>query len=147
MKNFKAGDLIVQIKPEGCEIGKIKRIKEDGNYGLAWFHDSDTAALVNLDFIFPVLNDYCLKEILQKGIIMDKQKFREEVEKLYQTFDREDEEHQVNEVLERGLIDSFDLQFVNLFQDQLERLQDLVDEYLISDNLESLEEKKDEQNF
>lgn len=71
---------------------------------------------------------------------MDKQKFREEVEKLYQTFDREDEENQVNEALERGLINSFELQFVNLFQDQLERLQDLVDEYLISDNLENLEE-------
>lgn len=67
MKNFKAGDLIVQIKPEGCEIGKIKRIKEDGNYGFAWFHDGDTAALVNLDFVFPVLNDYCLEKILQKG--------------------------------------------------------------------------------
>lgn len=61
---------------------------------------------------------------------MDKQKFAEEVEKLYQVFDRENEEHQVNEVLERGLINSFELQFVNLFQDQLERLQDLVDEYL-----------------
>ena len=71
---------------------------------------------------------------------MDKQRFREKVEKLYQAFDREDEENQVNEVLERGLISSFDLQFVSLFQDQLERLQDLVDEYLASDNLENLEE-------
>ena len=71
---------------------------------------------------------------------MDKQRFREKVEKLYQAFDKEDEENQVNEVLERGLISSFDLQFVSLFQDQLERLQDLVDEYLASDNLENLEE-------
>lgn len=61
---------------------------------------------------------------------MDKQKFGEEVEKLYQAFDRENEKNQVNEVLERGLINSFELQFVSLFQDQLERLQDLVDEYL-----------------
>lgn len=78
---------------------------------------------------------------------MDKQKFGEEVEKLYQVFDRESEENQVQEVLERGLINSFELQFVNLFQDQLERLQDLVDEYLVSDNLENLEEQEDEQNF
>lgn len=61
---------------------------------------------------------------------MDKKQFAEEVEKLYQAFDRENEKSQVNEVLERGLINSFELQFVSLFQDQLERLQDLVDEYL-----------------
>ena len=63
-------------------------------------------------------------------MLKDKKQFAEEVEKLYQTFDREDDENQVNEVLERGLISSFDLQFVSLFQDQLERLQDLVDAYL-----------------
>lgn len=61
---------------------------------------------------------------------MDKKQFGEEVEKLYQAFDREDEEHQVNEVLERGLINSFELQFLSLCQDQLERLQDLIDKYL-----------------
>lgn len=61
---------------------------------------------------------------------MDKKQFGEEVEKLYQVFDRENEKSQINEVLERGLINSFELQFVSLFQDQLERLQDLVDEYL-----------------
>lgn len=61
---------------------------------------------------------------------MDKKHFAKEVEKLYQAFDRENEKSQVNEVLERGLINSFELQFVSLFQDQLERLQDLVDEYL-----------------
>lgn len=66
MKNFKEGDLIVRIKPEGCEIGKIKRIHEDDHCGFIWFHGGDTAALVNLDFVFPVLNDYCLEEILQK---------------------------------------------------------------------------------
>lgn len=63
-------------------------------------------------------------------MLMDKKQFAEKVEKLYQEFDREDEKNQVNEVLDRGLISSFDLQFVSLFQDQLERLQDLVDAYL-----------------
>lgn len=61
---------------------------------------------------------------------MDKQKFRENVEKLYQVFDKENEETQMNEVLERGLINSFYLLYVNLLKDQFKRLQDLVDEYL-----------------
>lgn len=66
MKNFKNGDLIVCIKPEGCEIGKIKRIREDGNYGFVWLNDRSTAVLMNLDFVFPVLNDYYLEEIIKK---------------------------------------------------------------------------------
>lgn len=63
-------------------------------------------------------------------MLMDKQKFRENVEKLYQVFDKENEETQMNEVLERGLINSFYLLYVNLLKDQFKRLQDLVDEYL-----------------
>lgn len=63
-------------------------------------------------------------------MLMDKQKFRENVEKLYQVFDKESEETQMNEVLERGLINSFELLYVNLLKDQFKRLQDLVDEYL-----------------
>lgn len=64
--NFKEGDLIVYIKPDGCEIGKIKRIREDDHHGFVWFHSGDTASLVNLDFVFPVLNDYCIEELLKK---------------------------------------------------------------------------------
>lgn len=57
------------------------------------------------------------KRFYKKGIIIDKQKFREEAEKLYQAFDGKDKEKQVNEVLKRGLINFFELQFINLFQD------------------------------
>lgn len=64
--NFKEGDLIVYIKPDGCEIGKIKRIREEDHHGFVWFNAGDTASLVNLDFVFPVLNDYCIEELLKK---------------------------------------------------------------------------------
>lgn len=66
--NFKEGDLIVYIKPDGCEIGKIKRIREEDHHGFIWFNTGDTASLVNLDFVFPVLNDYCIQELLNKKV-------------------------------------------------------------------------------
>lgn len=66
--NFKEGDLIVYIKPDGCEIGKIKRIREEDHHGFIWFNTGDTASLVNLDFVFPVLNDYCIQELLNKEV-------------------------------------------------------------------------------
>lgn len=63
---FKEGDLIVYIKPDGCEIGKIKRIREEDHHGFVWFHTGDTAALTNLDDCFPIVNDYCIEELLKK---------------------------------------------------------------------------------
>ena len=52
---FKKGDLIVYIKPDGCEIGKIKRIREEDHHGFVWFHTGDT-----------ILNDYCNEELIKK---------------------------------------------------------------------------------
>lgn len=62
--NFKEGDLIVYKNM----IGKIKRIREEDHHGFIWFNTGDTASLVNLDFVFPVLNDYCIQELLNKEV-------------------------------------------------------------------------------
>lgn len=64
--NFKEGDLIVYIKPDGCEIGKIKRIREEDHHGFVWHHSGDTAALTNLDDCIPIVNDYCIEDLLKK---------------------------------------------------------------------------------
>lgn len=61
---FKEGDLIVYIKPDGCEIGKIKKIRN--HEAFIWFHTGDTAALTNLDDCIPIINDYCIEELLKK---------------------------------------------------------------------------------
>lgn len=79
---------------------------------------------------------------------MTKDKFQEEVENLYKIFDDEVMKSDFYDLLSRGgLIESFEMQFINMFQDQLERLQDLVGDYLSSDNLENLEEQENEQIF
>lgn len=76
---------------------------------------------------------------------MTKDKFQEEVENLYKIFDDEVMKSDFYDLLSCGsLIGSFEMQFINMFQDQLERLQDLVDDYLSSDNLENLEEQENE---
>lgn len=76
---------------------------------------------------------------------MTKDKFQEEVENLYKIFDDEVMKSDFYDLLSRGgLIGSFEMQFINMFQDQLEMLQDLVDDYLSSDNLENLEEQENE---
>lgn len=76
---------------------------------------------------------------------MTKDKFQKEVENLYKIFDDEVMKSDFYDLLSHGgLIGSFEMQFINMFQDQLERLQDLVDDYLSSDNLENLEEQENE---
>lgn len=62
--NFKEGQLIIYKNM----IGKIKRIREEDHHGFIWFNTGDTASLVNLDFVFPVLNDYCIQELLNKEV-------------------------------------------------------------------------------
>ncbi len=45
-------------------IGKIKSI--NGSKAFIWFHSGDTAALTNLDDCIPIVNDYCIEELLKK---------------------------------------------------------------------------------
>ena len=68
MKHFKDGQIVAYI-PLGAndmfykvEVGKIKRI--DGDYAFVYFHSGDTTAKTLLRDLYPIENDYYLKDAL-----------------------------------------------------------------------------------
>lgn len=63
--NFKEGQLIVYKGANGYEVGKIKEIRED-NKAVTWYHEGDTAALTELSLVSPLINDYCIQEVIGK---------------------------------------------------------------------------------
>lgn len=67
MMQFKEGQLVVFKGPDGYEIGKIKKIKDETLY-YVWFSSGDRTTLTDSSLISPLLNDYCLEDILKKEI-------------------------------------------------------------------------------
>lgn len=67
MKEFKEGQLVIYKGANGYEIGKIKRIK-NYNQAYVWYHSGDTAALTDLKLLNPIVNDYCIRDLLDKGV-------------------------------------------------------------------------------
>lgn len=67
MTEFHKGQLVIYKGANGYEIGKIKRIKND-NQAFIWYHSGDTAALTDLKLLNPIVNDYCIKDLLNKGV-------------------------------------------------------------------------------
>lgn len=63
--SFKAGQLVIYKGSNGYEIGKIKRIK-DKKSAFVWYHGGDTAALTDFTLLNPIVNDYCIGELLKK---------------------------------------------------------------------------------
>ena len=60
---FKEGDLIIYQNGERFEIGKIKRVTNDGAF--VWYSDGDTAAKTPFDCMHKLINAYViLKESL-----------------------------------------------------------------------------------
>lgn len=71
---FKEGQLVIYKGANGYEIGKIKRIK-NYNQAYVWYHSGDTAALTDFDLIKPIINDYCIQDLLNKEVeLWEKQK-------------------------------------------------------------------------
>lgn len=62
---FKEGQLVVYKGTNGYEIGKIKKIK-DNKSAWIWYHGGDTAALTPFDKIRPLINAYCIEDIISK---------------------------------------------------------------------------------
>lgn len=60
--NFKEGQLIIYKNM----IGKIKKIRN--HEAFIWFHTGDTAALTDFDLIKPIINDYCIQDLLNKEV-------------------------------------------------------------------------------
>ena len=65
MTEFKEGQLVLYKGVDGFIIGKIKRIRND-NKAFVWYHGGDTAALTNFGLLQPILNDYCIQDLIDK---------------------------------------------------------------------------------
>lgn len=63
--DFQKGQLVIYKGSNGYELGKIKKIK-DNNSAWVWYHSGDTAALTDFDLIEPLVNDYCISDIINK---------------------------------------------------------------------------------
>lgn len=82
---YEEGQLIVYKNGDRFEIGRIKRIKEY-NQAYIWFTSGDTATLTSLNMCFPIANDYCIKDLLDKEVevpILEKETYGEYVEIKY----------------------------------------------------------------
>lgn len=71
MTEFKKGQLVLYKGINGYEIGKIKRIRND-NQAFVWYHGGDTAALTALDLLQPIVNDYCIQDLINKEVSNDR---------------------------------------------------------------------------
>ena len=66
-EKFKEGQLIIYKGVNGYEIGKIKKLKDDKS-AFIWYYSGDTAALTDFDSIEPIINDYCIQDLLNKEV-------------------------------------------------------------------------------
>ncbi len=66
-EEFKEGQLVLYEGTFGFEIGKIKKLKGKRR-AYVWYHSGDTAALTDLKLLKPIINDYCTKDLLDKGV-------------------------------------------------------------------------------
>lgn len=62
MNKFKTGQLVVYHGSNGYEIGKIKRICDDGESAFVWYHTGETAAKTKFRDMRPIVNEYCITE-------------------------------------------------------------------------------------
>lgn len=67
MSEFKEGQLVLFRGSSGCEIGKIKRLGSD-NLAFVWYHSGETTSLTNLDLLHPIINDYCIQDLINKEV-------------------------------------------------------------------------------
>ena len=66
---WKEGDLFIYQNGDRFEIGKIKRVCEDGVF--AYYHSGDTASKTPFDCMHTLINAYCIKETNLGGDIND----------------------------------------------------------------------------
>ena len=53
-KQFKKGDLIIYVNGDRYEIGKVKRVCDDGCF--VYYHSGETASKTPYDCMHPILN-------------------------------------------------------------------------------------------
>lgn len=59
MDKFNVGELIIYKNGDRYEIGKIKRLCEDGAF--VWYHEGDTASKTPYDCMHKLVNRYCIR--------------------------------------------------------------------------------------
>lgn len=75
MSNFKPGDLIIYQNGDRYEIGKIKRLTEDGAF--VWYHTGETAAKTPFDAMHKIANAYAITKTELGGMDAKKDERRE----------------------------------------------------------------------
>ena len=60
MAEYHDGDYIIYRNGENYELGKIKRVVQDGAF--VWYHSGDTAAKTSFDCMYKLLNEYVIGE-------------------------------------------------------------------------------------
>lgn len=71
-KEFKEGQLVLYEGTFGFEIGKIKKLKGKRR-AYVWYHSGDTAALTDLKLLNPIVNDYCIQDLINKKAIEERE--------------------------------------------------------------------------
>ena len=77
MSDFKVGELIVYKNGDRIEIGKIKRLVEDGAF--VWYSTGETAAKTPFDAMYKIANGYAITET-ELGGMAAKKAITEEVQ-------------------------------------------------------------------
>lgn len=65
MNDFREGQYVIYTNGYKYEIGRIKRITKNGAF--VAYHEGETGALTDFERIFPIQNDYCIKETTLGG--------------------------------------------------------------------------------
>ena len=63
--NFKVGELIIYQNGDRYEIGKIKRLCDDGAF--VFYHEGSTASKTPYDCMHKLINTYCITETTLGG--------------------------------------------------------------------------------
>ena len=67
MNDFKVGDLVIYQNGSSYEIGKIKRLAEDGSGAWVYYSSGDTATKTPYDHMHKLMNAYVVTETTLGG--------------------------------------------------------------------------------
>lgn len=86
MKDFKVGEYIIYINGDRYELGRIKRLTEDGAF--ICYHEGETAAKTPFDHIHKLTNGFTIKETTIGGEVFKKSEDEEKEKNIKIQFDR-----------------------------------------------------------
>ena len=69
MNNFNEGELVIYVNGSSYEIGKIKRLCDDGAF--VWYHAGETAAKTPYETLHKLINRSCISRTTLGGASND----------------------------------------------------------------------------